>query len=70
MGMFMAILDNNGDLAGSISSPPDFTFFETLLEEKCEEIIKRSSHVDLEIDLNQKISRKIVDTANRLKRCV
>lgn len=68
MGMFMAILDNNGDLAGSISSPPDFIFFETLLEEKCEEIIKRSSHVALEIDLNQKISRKIVDTANRLKK--
>lgn len=68
MGMFMAILDNNGDLAGSISSPPDFTFFEALLDEKCEEIIEQASHVALEIDLNEKISRKIVDIANRLNK--
>ena len=33
MGMWLAILDENGDLAGSISRQPDFTMLEKLIRE-------------------------------------
>ena len=65
MGMFIAILDQHGDLAGSISKPPEFKFLEDLVTAKREEIIVNTDHVALEIDLNPKIARDIVNTANR-----
>lgn len=68
MGMWLAILDQNGDLAGSISQMPDLRLFEMLLAEKGDEIISKATHVALEIDLNDAIAQRIVQTAARLGR--
>jgi pseudouridine kinase len=65
MGMWLAILDEKGDLAGSISQMPDLTYLERLIAEKGAEIIRRSTHVALELDLNETISRTILTLAKK-----
>lgn len=65
MGMWMAILDHEGNLAGSISKMPDFHLFEELIDEKAEEMIASASHVALEIDLNETITRRIMALAKK-----
>ena len=68
MGMWLAILDHQGDLAGSISKMPDLKLFGELVEEWGEELIAKASHVILEIDLNENISRKIIKIAKKFKK--
>lgn len=63
MGMWLAILDEKGDLAGSISKAPDFSLFEALVDECGERIIAESSYVALEIDLTEAITRKVLSIA-------
>jgi pseudouridine kinase len=63
MGMWLAILDEKGDLAGSISQMPDLAQFETIINTAGKDIIKNSSHVVLELDLNEKISASVLATA-------
>lgn len=65
MGMWMAILDQNGELAGSISQMPDLALFEAMIAEKGSEIIKNASHVALEIDLNETITKRVIEIAKR-----
>ena len=68
MGMWLAILDHQGDLAGSISKMPDLKLFEELVEKWGEELIAKASHVILEIDLNENITRKIIKIAKKYKK--
>lgn len=70
MGMWLAILDQHGDLAGSISRMPDLKLFEDLIDEKGEEIIKESTHVAIEIDLNEAISDKVIALARKYNKPV
>lgn len=68
MGMFLAVLDQDGELAGSISHAPDFSLLEALLDARGEEIIAKASHICLEIDLNESISRKVIQLANAMQK--
>ncbi len=43
MGMWLAVLDENGDLAGSISQMPDLQALESVFAESRQEIVERSS---------------------------
>lgn len=70
MGMWMAILDHEGNLAGSVSKMPDLTLFEDLIEEKAEEMIAKASHVALEIDLSETITRRIMEIAKKYRKPV
>ena len=63
MGMWLAVMDQNGDLAASISQMPDLGFLEELIEKKGREIIEEATHVALELDLNEQISRKVIELA-------
>ena len=63
MGMWLAVMDQNGDLAGSISQMPDLGFLEGLIAEKGQEIIEEATHVVLELDLNEQISRQVIELA-------
>jgi pseudouridine kinase len=63
MGMWLAVMDQNGDLAGSISQMPDLGFLEELIDKKGREIIEEATHVVLELDLNERISRKAIELA-------
>ena len=63
MGMWLAVLDQRGDLVGSISQMPDLGLMERLIDEKGREIVQAASHIALEIDLNERISRKVIEYA-------
>ena len=63
IGMWLVILDENGNLAGSISKMPDMTILEKYLEEQGEQIVKEADSVILEIDLNEHIAEMIVKCA-------
>lgn len=64
MGMWLAVLDQAGDLAGSISQMPDLTAMENMIAEHGEEIVRSSSHIMLELDLNATISKTVLKLAN------
>ena len=56
MGVWMAILDEHGDLRGSISRQPDFSTLERFLNEEGEALIARTDGVVLELDMNPAIA--------------
>jgi pseudouridine kinase len=63
MGMWLAVLNETGDLVGSISQMPNLTTFEKLVLQRGEDIVKNSSHLVLELDLNEQISRHVLTVA-------
>lgn len=70
MGMWLAILDENGNLAGSISQMPILDVLETVIKTKGEEVVRMSSHVVLELDLNETIARRTLELAKQYERPV
>lgn len=65
MGTWLAVFDNNGDVAGSISVRPDMSPVLELLQEKGEEIFSKVSSVVLEVDLDKDIVKKILELADQ-----
>lgn len=65
MGTWLAVFDNNGDVAGSISKRPNMLPLVDLLEEKGDEIFTSASSAVLEIDLNKEIIKKTIELAER-----
>jgi pseudouridine kinase len=63
MGMWLAVLDERGDLAGSISQMPDMAFLQELVDKRGEEFVQASTHLALELDLSEGISRKVIELA-------
>lgn len=63
MGMWLAVLDETGSLAGSISQMPDLSYLSRLLDQRGAEAIQRCSHLVLELDLSEEITRKVVHMA-------
>lgn len=68
MGMWMAVLDRKGDLMGSISQMPDLGLLEGLLEKMGRQIVEKASHIVLELDLNERISRSVTGMAIKYNR--
>ena len=65
MGLWLAILDEKGDLAGSISRQPDFSALEAYLKEKGDGIMADSDGVVLEFDMNEGISSLVMELARK-----
>lgn len=61
MGMWLAIINEKGDLAGSISKMPDLDLLEKLISSDGDTIISEASHVILELDLNSSLTRKVIE---------
>ena len=60
MGMWLAVFDNSGDLAGSISKRPDPSALVQLMEEKGDEIFADADSIVVEIDLDtEKYHKKV-----------
>ena len=70
MGMWLAVFNEKGDLAGSISRQPDFSAMEKLVQEKCDEILGECSELVLEVDMNAQIAQMVFDSAERCGRDV
>lgn len=70
MGMWLAVFNEKGDLAGSVSHMPDAAPIERLFDEKGEEIIRSCRGVALEIDLSEKVSERVFELAERFDKPV
>lgn len=63
MGTWLAVFDNNGDVAGSISKRPNMLPIVDLLEEKGDMIFADADSVVIEVDLDKEIVKKVLDLA-------
>ena len=65
MGMWLAVFDQTGDLAGSISQRPDLDRIRDILDEKGDEIISAADSVVVEADMGKRIVKKTLDLAEK-----
>ena len=65
MGMWLAVFNQYGDVAGSISKRPNMEALKKLLEEKGDEIFKDADSNVLEIDLDKDIVKQVFRYAGK-----
>ena len=65
MGTWLAVFDNNGDVAGSISKRPNMLPLLEVLEQKGDEIFRSADAVVLEVDLDKEIVKAILELAEK-----
>ena len=65
MGIWLAVFDNTGDLAGSISKRPNLDALVGLLDEKGDEIFRDADSIVLEIDMDKDIVKRILHYAEK-----
>ena len=65
MGTWLAVFDNNGDVAGSISKRPDLMPILNILQEKGDEIFSQAESVVLEVDMDKEIVKTALDLAEK-----
>ncbi|OEF97637.1 carbohydrate kinase family protein [Desulfuribacillus alkaliarsenatis] len=63
MGMWLAILDKQGSLSGSISQMPDLALLKQTIDENITEIANEFTDIVLELDLNIDITSKAIAIA-------
>ena len=65
MGTWLAVFDNNGDVAGSISKRPNMLPVLQLLEEKGDEIFSACDSAVIEVDIDKDIVKKVLDLCEK-----
>lgn len=70
MGKWLAVFDDHGDLAGSVSHQPDFSALEQLISQRGAEIVGNCDSLILEIDMNERLAEALLDLANQYNRKV
>lgn len=65
MGMWLAVFNQYGDVAGSISKRPNMEPMRRLLEEKGDEIFRDADSIVLEIDLDKDIVKQVFKYAEK-----
>lgn len=65
MGTWLALFDNNGDVAGSISHRPDTYLCYPILEKYGDEIFQDCDAVILELDLHKDVVKKTFELAEK-----
>ena len=70
MGTWLALFDNNGDVAGSISHRPDTYLSYPVLEVHGDEIFKDCDAVILELDLHKDVVKKTFELAEKYNKKV
>lgn len=65
MGSWLAVFDNNGDVAGSISQRPDMSPLIDLLDEKGDEIFSQADSIVIEIDMDKEIVKRALKLAEK-----
>ena len=65
MGIWLAVFDNTGDLAGSISKRPHMEPMVQLLDEKGDEIFADCDSIVIEIDLDKEIVKRVFHYAEK-----
>ena len=65
LGTWMAIFDNSGDVAGSISKRPNFTPVMDIFEKHGDEIFSQADAVVLQVDLAKDIVKKTIELSKK-----
>ena len=65
MGMWLAVFDNSGYLAGSISKRPRIDALADLLDEKGDEIFRDADSIVIEVDMDKEIVKRILRYAEK-----
>jgi len=65
MGTWLAVFDNNGDVAGSISKRPNMLPLVDLFEEKGDEIFSKVTTMVIECDINKEVVKKALDLSEK-----
>ena len=65
MGLWLAVFDSNGDVAGSISKRPDSYPLYELLEREGDEIFRGGDSVVLQVDMNKEVVKKVLELAEK-----
>ena len=65
MGTWLAVFDNNGDVAGSISQRPDLLPLNGLLDEKGDEIFSQADSIVMEADLDKSTVKRVFQLAEK-----
>ena len=70
MGIWLAVFDNTGDLAGSISKRPDLETVERILDEQGDEIFRNADSIVIEVDVGKGIVKRVLDYADKYQKRV
>ena len=70
MGMWLAVMDEQGELAGSISQMPNLQGMAEMIDQRGADLMERSTHIALELDLNETITKQMLRLAHEKKRPV
>lgn len=70
MGMWLAVFNDKGDLAGSISRMPDTKPLEDLIDRRGDEIIRDADVVVLETDTSEKVAERVLALAEAYRKPV
>lgn len=70
MGIWLAVFDNSGDLAGSISRRPRMEAMVELLDEKGDEIFADADSIVIEIDVDKEIVKRVFHYARKYNKKV
>ena len=65
LGMWLAIFDETGDVAGSISRRPDTSGIERILIDRGDEIVSQAESICIEFDIDAPILERTLDLAQR-----
>ena len=65
MGMWLAVFNNMGDIAGSISKRPDLSPICEMLDEKGDEIFRNADSIIMEIDIDKEIVKRVFRYAEK-----
>lgn len=65
MGTWLAVFDNNGDVAGSISKRPDFSPVMDIFEKDGDKIFSEADSIVVQVDLAKDIIKKIIELAKK-----
>ncbi len=65
MGIWLAVFDNAGDLAGSISKRPRMDALADLIDERGDDIFRDADSIVMEIDLDKEIVKRVIRCAQR-----
>jgi len=65
MGTWLAVFDNNGDVAGSISKRPNFYPMLNQLEQRGDEIFAAADSIVLQVDVHKDIAKKVIELAKK-----
>ena len=70
MGIWLAVFDNTGDLAGSISKRPQLDALTDLLDSKGDEIFRDADSIVIEVDMDKEIIKRILYYAEKYQKKV